>query len=26
MKRSQIDRFSNLPFESENSVSPDESR
>lgn len=26
MKRAQIDRFSNLPFESENSVSPDESR
>jgi hypothetical protein len=26
MKRAQIDRFSNLPFESENQVSPDESR
>jgi hypothetical protein len=26
MKRAQIDRFSNLPFESENQVFPDESR
>ncbi|MDF3058770.1 MAG: hypothetical protein K0R17_2985 [Rariglobus sp.] len=26
MKRAQIDRFARLPFESEDSVSPDESK